>query len=201
MGAIKKTAQKENKSVERRKRMVAKARESAALIGEIVPASHILNSGANIDPFFADKVQAIVNKKVSGRQSSITPEMFAHCVELIADGTPVIEACKAAGFDQASYYRLKRNQPALHGVTSSAHEVGLASRVESSLLELKDLRLQEFESHKEAGVAIRHKEASYRATMDYASRIDQTWSAKQQNVNLNVNTNVTEADVSRWFNG
>ena len=165
------------------------------------PPAHTVNNGNNISPTFAADVAAIINKHNQGRMAEITPEKYAKVVDAIRNGEMIIEACKNVGISPAAFYRLKQLQPSLQEVVAPAHETGLSLRVDTSLKKLTDLDVASME-HKEGLVQIRHKEASYKATMDYASRLDGiTWGSKNNNLNVNVNVEAPpEVDVSMYLN-
>ena len=165
------------------------------------PPAATINNGNNISPTFAQEVAAIINKHNQGSMAKITPEKYAQVISMMQEGLMIDEACKTAGISTASFYRLKQLQPSLQEVVAPAHETGLSIRVNTSLKKLTDLDVASME-HKEGLVQIRHKEASYKATMDYASRLDGiTWGSKNNNLNVNVNVEAPpEVDVSMYLN-
>jgi transposase-like protein len=157
------------------------------------------SNGNNIDAVnILAKAAEIIEKRNQGAISKCSPEIIADLEQYISEGDTVRQAAEKAGVSEATYYRWMSVIPGFQEAMARAHKMQGTARLYKHQHIAEAMDLQTIDP-KEQMAYLRKQEQLQRFDLEIAKRRDPgTWGDKQVNVNLNAN--VSDADVSKWFN-
>ena len=154
------------------------------------------SNGANLPANIEQRLVDAEEKRKTGAVSTFTDEKAATLLEAIIEGFTIKTACEMIGISRATFYVWRSVVPGFFDMVKRAHQLQADSMVDDNveLLESVDT------SGKEGMARLRKAEQIARFKFDLAKCLNDKYIEKKQNMNLNINAQVTDADVSKWFN-
>ena len=155
------------------------------------------SNGYNLPQDICDQLQNAWHKRTVGHATTFTTDKALTLLNEIIDGKTVAQACIEVGISRATFYIWRSVVPGFLDMISQAHELQADSMMDDSV---KDLSTVDTEG-KEAMARLRKAEQVARFKFDLAKCLNfKKYGDKKQSLNLNVNAQVSESDVAKWFN-
>jgi transposase-like protein len=154
------------------------------------------STGANLPANIEQKLKDAEEKRNSGAVSTFTEERASILLESIIDGSTVKQACEKIGISRVTFYAWRSLVPGFLNMTKRAHQLQADSMVDDNVELLESVDTE----GKEGMARLRKAEQIARFKFDLAKCLNDKYIEKKQNMNLNINASVTNADISRWFN-
>ncbi len=154
-------------------------------------------NGNNFPHEIASQLTEHLAKRNEGRTSAFTLDKAEIIIDSLRDGSTEQQACDNAGVNRLTFKAWCRFSPEFLLVVTEAQEDRADSMVDNSLILLADVDTE----GREAMARLRKAEQIARYRMDIAKCLNfKKYGDKRQSLNLNLNADVTPADVSKWFN-
>ena len=155
------------------------------------------SNGANLPDNIGQRLLDTFQKRQAGRASTFSEEKAMQLLETIMDGSTVQQACDTIGISRTTFYTWRSVVPELANMVALAHELQADSMVDDSVRDLSDVDTD----GREAMARLRKAEQVARFKFDLAKCLNfKKYGDKRQSLNVNLNADVPDADVSRWFN-
>jgi ACT domain-containing protein len=161
------------------------------------------SNGANLPTDIQSKLQNAIEKQNTGRASTFTEEKALTLLETIAGGSTIKEACDKIGISRATFYIWRSVVPGFFDMTKQAQELQADSMVDDSVKALESVDVESKDADPRKVMAMLRKvEQIARFKFDLAKCHNfKVYGDKKAQLNVNANVDVTDVDVSKWFNG
>jgi transposase-like protein len=158
-------------------------------------------NGNNLPENIGQSLLNAFQKRQEGRASQFTEEKAITILESIMDGSTVQQACDKVGISRTTFYTWRSLVPEFPNMIALAHEMQADSMVDDNvkLLENVDVTSEDADPRR-LMAQLRKAEQVARFKFDLAKCLNNKYVEKKQNLNVNLNANVSDADVSKWFN-
>jgi hypothetical protein len=139
-------------------------------------------------------------KRQSGRATTFTEDKAVAVLERLIEGATTEEACKDEGIPVSTWYVWRSVVPGLLEACSQAYEMQADSQIDQADKMLRDVDITTIDP-KLANAALRKVQqiADYRFNLAKCRNF-KMYGDKKAQLNMNVNANVTDEDISKWFN-
>jgi len=166
----------------------------------VVPASLVQygNNGNNTPSNIGEGLTAELEKRRTGRMSLFTEEKAATIIEGIEDGLTMDEIAVSIGHERKVIWTWMQLSPDFHHAVTQAREYqGHASADQA--VKILDTVVIDPENPKAAMAELRKAEQRARIRMQLAECFNfKQYGSKKQNLNLNLNADVSPVDLSRY---
>ena len=158
------------------------------------------NNGNNLPVDLAAKIDQELEKRQKGRASKFTPETAGNILEEIANGGTIDGACKKAGITRMTFYAWQNLVPHFSELVKQARVLQAHSMADDGVSTLENVDVENADP-KQAMALLRRAEQVTRFKFDLAKCFSpDTYNPASKNVNVNINAQVSDADISSWFN-
>lgn len=155
-------------------------------------------TGKNTPPAVMDELQTVLEKKRQGRASSFTAEKAAIVVEGVQNGKTLEEMSKAISVDRSTLWAWMQVYPVFSQAIAEAREAQGHAMADDAL-EIVDNAAVNDPDPKQTAMVLRKAEIRSRTRLRLAEAYaPKTYSPKQTNLNLNVNTTIDSIDLSNY---
>jgi hypothetical protein len=155
-------------------------------------------NGHNIAPDVMEQIEKRRDVRKTGAVSKCTPERVDQILDDIESGLTETEACTKNGITIQCLWNWKQIVPGFVEAIAQAHKCQMSARLDKRRDDMEQLDVDTLDP-KLAMAHLRKQEQLFKADLEVAKRRDpETWGDKQQNINLNVNAEVSPVDLSKF---
>ena len=156
------------------------------------------NNGNNSPANLQEEMYAILDQKRSGRVSLFTPERAAVAIEGIEDGLTMEEIAAEIGVTRKTIWTWMQLCPGFGDAVAQAREYQGHAIADNAVKILDNVTIDE-NNPKAAMAELRKAEQRARIRMELAKCFNfKQYGDKKQNMNLNVNADVSPVDLSKY---
>ena len=165
-----------------------------------VPAPSVLKSGnnGNNTPKIGEAFNAILEKRREGRMSLFTEEKAAKIIEGIEEGLTMEDIAESIGHERRVIWSWMQLSPEFHHAVTQAREYQGHSSADNAVKILDNVIIDP-DNPKAAMAELRKAEQRARIRMELAKAFNfKQYGDKKQNLNLNINADVSPVDLSNY---
>ncbi len=156
------------------------------------------NNGNNLPIGIVEAIQAKLQERRAGAASKITPELVDVLINEVVGGSTEKAACQKAGVSVQTLWSWKQLVPGFSELIADAHKAQVAARIDNIQQTMEETDVDSLDP-KLAMAHLRRQEQLFKANLEVAKRRDPaTWGDRMQNMNLNINTNISPVDLSKY---
>ena len=157
-----------------------------------------ISTGANIVHCSLDEIEEAKQKYIAktGRPSKFNPETAAEIVARIANGETITSIFRDKSMpSNVTYYDWKEKIPDFARACERAEQAHYDARIAQAVTGLDEADGTTKDNQ------VRKAEAIARLSVDLAARRNyKRWGEKSQNLNVNINADMSPVDLSAWVN-
>lgn len=155
-------------------------------------------TGSNIPPDLIANIETERTKRNTGAIAKCTPEMMSSILDGLEEGNTVEQVCQSVGIARGTFYRWCVLIPAFKDMVDRAHKAQATARMYDHQHKMESIDVDSLDP-KLAMAHLRRQEQAARLDLEIAKRRDPaTWGDKSQNLNINVNSEVSPLDLHRY---
>ena len=170
-------------------------------VNAALPVKQLQNgtNGNNIPAGIVEAIQVKLRERRTGAASKISPELVDTIINEIVGGSTEKAACSKAGITVQTLWAWKQLIPGFVELIADAHKCQVASRLDNIQQTMEATDVDSLDP-KLAMAHLRRQEQLFKANLEIAKRRDPaTWGDRTQNMNINLNADISPVDLSKYF--